>query len=197
MNQRGSTLNELLVVLWILAVALAVVGLGGDRALRRASTEAVARQVRGLLWRARAEAFVLGTASGLVFDETAAGRWRCRAVIDGDGDGIRRSDIDAGVDRVFSEIERLGDASGYLGILDQRVPDPSGRGWLGGDLADPVRAGRGDIITFTASGTATPSTVYFCDGEEEMRALRVYGATGRVRSLAWRVGWPEWKQGRL
>jgi hypothetical protein len=197
MNQRGSTLNELLITLWILATVAATVVFGADHALRRASTEAAARRVRGLLWKARAEAFAVGTASGVVFDRSASGQWSCRAVVDGDGDGIRRSDIAAGTDRVLAEISELGGPKGHLGILHVPVPDPSGRGRLGGDPDDPVRAGRGDIVTFTGAGTATPSTLYFCDGRQEMRALRIYGATGRIRSLAWRVGWDEWKRGGL
>lgn len=198
MNQRGWSVSEVLVVVWILGVVVAVVAGGADHAWRQAGTEAAARKVLGLLWKARSEAMVLGTASGLVFDDLGGERWRCRAVIDGDGDGILRSDIAAGTDRVFAEIQPLRFGSGRLGILQNvRVPDPSGSGTLGGNLSDPVRAGRGNIITFTGDGTATPSTLYFCDGAEHMRAVRVYGATGRIRTMAWRVGWPGWRHQRL
>jgi hypothetical protein len=65
---------------------------------------------------------------------------------------------------------------------------------LRGDPDDPVRAGRGDIITFTPARTATPSSVYLTDHHNRMRVLRVYGATGRVYSLVWRKSWSEWRR---
>ena len=62
-----------------------------------------------------------------------------------------------------------------------------------GNLSDPVRAGRGDIITFTPRGTATPASIYLTDHRARMRVLRIYGGTGRVISKVWRSGWPEWR----
>ena len=75
-----------------------------------------------------------------------------------------------------------------------RVPDPSGRGFLGGDPDDPIRAGRGNIITFSSRGTATPSSVYFTDFADRMLVLRIYGGTGRINRLEWRRGWTAWRQ---
>jgi hypothetical protein len=96
---------------------------------------------------------------------------------------------------VIGEVLALEGVTAGLGILGGvRVPDPSGRGALGGDLSDPVRAGRGDIITFTPRSTATPSSVYLTDHHGRMRVLRVYGGTARVRSLVWRAGWPRWRR---
>ena len=81
-----------------------------------------------------------------------------------------------------------------LGILQSEfVPDPSGRGRLRGNLSDPVRAGRGNMITFTPRGTATPASLYLTDHRARMRVLRVYGGTGRVISRVWRSGWPRWR----
>ena len=82
------------------------------------------------------------------------------------------------------------------GILGgEPVPDPSGRGFLEGDLEDPIRAGRGNIISFSSRGTATPSSVYFTDHVGRMMVLRIYGGTGRINRLSWRRGWAKWKQG--
>ena len=86
-----------------------------------------------------------------------------------------------------------GGGPGILG--DGPVPDPSGSGHLGGDLGDPIRAGRGNIITFSANGTATPSSVYFTDHARRMVVLRIYGGTGRINRLSWQRGWSKWKQG--
>ena len=112
---------------------------------------------------------------------------------DGDGDGVRRDDLDSGRDRIVSELLQLESGGSGLGILaDERVPDPMGNGWLVGD--DPIRAGRGNIISFTPDGTATPSSVYLTDRHSQMRVLRVYGGTGRMRALVWKKGWQRWKR---
>ena len=54
-------------------------------------------------------------------------------------------------------------------------------------------AGSGDIVTFTPEGTATPATLYFSDGCDGMRAIRIFGATGRLRTLGWQIGWNRWR----
>jgi hypothetical protein len=77
-------------------------------------------------------------------------------------------------------------------LADAAVPDPLGDGWLTGD--DPIRAGRGNIISFTPRGTATPSSVYLTDHRSQMRVLRVLGGTGRIRTMVWEVGWTAWEQ---
>ena len=80
------------------------------------------------------------------------------------------------------------------GILEGPVPDPSGSGVLGGDLSDPIRAGLGNIISFTARGTATPSSVYLTERARRMVVFRVYGGTGRINRLRWQRGWSAWQR---
>jgi len=115
---------------------------------------------------------------------------------DGDGDGVRRSDISNGQDKVVGRVIVIAAGGAGPGILrNEPVPDPSGRGVLEGDLSDPIRAGRGDIISFSSRGTATPSSVYFTDNVRRMVVLRIYGGTGRINRLSWQSGRDEWKQG--
>lgn len=190
---RGATLLEAVTVVALLAVAAAVAipQLGDARGA--AELRSAAGRISGLMARSRVHAIMHGLATGLVFERSGDG-WRCFIAEDRDGDGIRSDDLAAGRDRIVSEVVRLQDGHAGLGILrGEPVPDPTGRGLLRGDLDDPVRAGRGDIITFTPVGTATSSSVFFTDHRARMRVVRVYGITGRIRTLVWRSGWHAWR----
>jgi prepilin-type N-terminal cleavage/methylation domain-containing protein len=190
----GMSLIEVVLVLLVLAIVMtaALPNLGEMRGA--AALGAVSSRLKGLLFRCRAYAILNSRATAVVFEHRADGSWRCFIAADGDGDGIRTRDIHGLIDPVVGEVLHLDGGGAGLGILqDEFVPDPSGRGRLRGDLADPVRAGRGDIITFTPRGTATPASIYLTDYRSRMRVLRVYGGTGRVISRVWKSGWPRWR----
>ncbi len=197
-GQRGVSLSEvaaLLVVIAIIAV-VAVPNLG--EANRAAALFGASGRLQGLMFRCRAYAIMNQRSTGLVFERRGNGSWRCYIAADGDGDGILRRDLESFTDPIVSEVLEFAPRAAGLGILQgEFVPDPSGRGRLRGDLLDPVRAGRGDIITFTPQGHATPSSVYLTDHHARMRVVRVYGGTGRVISLVWRSGWSQWRKSAL
>ncbi len=166
-----------------------------DDARRAAAMVRSAAQVQGLLTRCRAVAIVRCRPCAVVFDREIDGGWRCYVAEDGNGNGVRRSDIFIGRDLVVGRVITIAAGGAGPGILrTEPVPDPSGRGVLGGDLGDPIRAGRGDIISFSSRGTATPSSVYFTDDVRRMLVLRIYGGTGRINRLRWQRGRSEWKQ---
>jgi len=193
--ERGITLVEVVVTVALLTIILAVTLPGLTEARRAAALGGASRRLQGLLFRCRAVAILNAQACALVFERRDDGTWRCFIAQDGDGDGIRRRDINRLVDPVVSEVVFFETGEAGLGILKgEFVPDPSGRGRLRGNLDDPVRAGRGDIITFTPRGTATPASIYLTDHHGRMRVLRVYGGTGRVISRVWRSGWPKWRE---
>jgi hypothetical protein len=186
-------LVEVVVIMAIVALLAAVTLPAVSDALRSAALSGSAAQLKGLFFRCRALAVMNGRAYAVVFERRAGGGWRSFIASDGDGDGIRRSDIQGLVDPIVGEVVFFETDAAGLGILsDEAVPDPSGRGRLRGDPADPVRAGRGDIVTFTPRSTATPCSVYLTDHRSRMRVLRVYGGTGRVVMLEWRSGWTSW-----
>jgi hypothetical protein len=197
-RQAGQSLVEVLSVLVLGALIVGVALPDLVEARRAAALAGAAARLRGLMFRCRAVAVMEQRASGLVFERRPDGSWCCFIAADGDGDGILRVDLASGVDPILSEVLEFAPGEAGLGILaGEFVPDPSGRGRLAGDPGDPVRAGRGDIITFSPDGQATPSSVYLSDHRTRMRVLRIYGSTARINSLVWRAGWPEWREAGL
>jgi len=190
----GMSLIEILLVLAVLAIVVAITIPDLAEIRGAAALGAASSRLKGLLFRCRAYAILNSRATAVVFEHRDDGSWRCFIAVDGDGDGIRTRDIHGLIDPVVGEVLHLDGGGAGLGILQgEFVPDPSGRGRLRGDLDDPVRAGRGNIITFTARSTATPASIYLTDHRARMRVLRVYGGTGRVISRVWRSGWPKWR----
>jgi type II secretory pathway pseudopilin PulG len=190
----GISLIEAVLVLAVLAIVVTAALPNFAEIRGAAALGAASSQLKGLLFRCRAYAIMNSRATAVVFEHREDGSWRCFIAVDGDGDGIRTRDIHGLVDPVVGEVLHLDGGGAGLGILQNEfVPDPSGRGRLRGDLGDPVRAGRGNIITFTPRSTATPASIYLTDHRSRMRVLRVYGGTGRVISRVWKSGWPKWR----
>lgn len=193
-GQEGVTTAELVIATAVIG-ALILIGVPvADDARRAAELSRATAQVHGLLVRCRATAVLRSRTCAVVFDPEGGGRWRCFVAEDGDGDGVRRSDIASGADPTVGPELSLEAGTAGPGILDGPVPDPSGSGALGGDLSDPIRAGLGNIISFSARGTATPSSVYLTEHARRMVVLRVYGGTGRINRLRWQRGWNGWRR---
>lgn len=164
-----------------------------EDARRTAAMNQSAARIHGMLVRCRAVAVLRSRNCSVVFDKTDDGDWTCVVAEDGDGDGVRRRDILDGTDPVVGKPLRLEARPAGPGILPGSIPDPSGNGLLDGDPGDPIRAGRGNIVSFTPRGTATPSSIYISDRAHRMVVLRVYGGTGRIYRLHWRRGWEGWR----
>ena len=195
-KQLGFSTPELVAVTALTGI-LVLVGIPMfDDARRAAAMMRSVAQVHGLVVRCRAVAVLRSRNCAVVFDREVDGRWRCFVAEDGDGDGVRRSDISSGKDLVVGGVIVIDAGDAGPGILpNEWIPNPTGRGRLRGDLGDPIRAGRGNMISFSSRGTATPSSVFFSDGSRRMVVLRIYGGTGRINRLSWQRGWNEWKQG--
>jgi hypothetical protein len=108
---------------------------------------------------------------------------------DGNRNGVRSRDIEEGIDaRVAGPLPLEGHAPGVrLGILPDLPAPPPEEGRLEGD--DPIRFGRGEILSFSPLGTSTPGT-YYLVGDGIQGAVRVT-ANARVRLLIWHGRWEE------
>ena len=99
---------------------------------------------------------------------------------DGNGNGVRSTEIRAGVDPLLAPFERLRDTfSGVHFGLMAGIPDADGQ--LGTD-EDGVRVGSSRLLSISPDGTATSGTLYLRSRRRQY-AVRILGATGRARML--------------
>jgi hypothetical protein len=113
-------------------------------------------------------------------------------VVDGNRNGIRVADMQAGVDRTVHHTERLADK--FAGIDFGALPglpsvDPSGTA----PGADPIRLGTGDMVTFTPLGSSSPGSLYIRGRGNVQYVVRMFAETGRILILRYYPGTREWK----
>ena len=106
---------------------------------------------------------------------------------DGNYNGVVSADIDRGIDQRLEGPYRLtsGAPDVRVAISPGTPAIPPDSGLLG--VADPIRFGRSDILSFSPLGTATPGTFYLA-GDFAQAAVRVTGGSARVRLMVWRGG---------
>jgi len=185
---RGFTLTELL---FAMALSIVLLGLaipvGGD-ALDDMRTRAAARYLAGRIANSRLGAINRSRAIGLRF---LAGTpdYQFGAYVDGNGNGVRTTDILGGTDFPLELSRQLGtDFRGVRFGLTIGIPDVDG---VGNTNADGVRIGTARILTMSPDGTATSGTLYV-QGSRAQYAVRVLGATGRTRVLKYEPGSRSW-----
>lgn len=190
-SAAGFSVAELLVAMTVGTVlaagSLPMVGAARASLATRAAARALASAFREAAAVARARQRTLAW-------EVAAAPFRMRLVEDGDGDGVRRDDVEQGVDQVVSGWRGLADGSVPVeAVVGCRCPDIDG----GGDLAPGdrgVRFGTSGFVSFAARGTASSGTLYLSSADGPAMAVRVLGATGRVRTLEYVAGGGGWTE---
>lgn len=190
-GERGFSLPEVLVVGLLMGLVAIVVMGGTERLLEQSSTQALNQIVRGMVGHAAAQAVIGRTYVAVSFEQGAQGA-NARLYADGDGDGVTREDMGRGMDRPLGGPVVLHEGRAYLGLPDVVRTDP-----LGNPLTsqDPIRFGRGSILSFSPTGTSTPGSLYLRSSSgKEAWAFRVAGIDGRIRCYRWWKGsWSEAK----
>lgn len=182
---RGLTLPEVCLALCLLGLAAAVVlpytAVLIDGARLSAASNRVTLLFRDLRYRAIARANCCGILFGLAAD---GGTVVYLVAEDGNANGIRRAEVESGVDPLVAGPVNLPAEHGGVrfGILDPGpVPVlPPGSGAIQ-NPADPIRFGSSDLVSFTPNGTSSSGTVYLLSPRGRMRAVSLYGVTGRLR----------------
>lgn len=187
----GYSLLEALAVLFLTGL-LSLVGIGSfSRLASQSSTRTLAHVVRALVAESSTRAVSDRAYVGIVFERGERGA-TARIVEDGDWDGVTHEDMARGTDQPLGSPIYLREGMAYLGLPDAVRTDPSGAP-ISDD--DPVRFGRGDILSFSPTGTSTPGSLYLRDvSGKEAWAFRVAGLDGRIRCYRWWKGkWSEVK----
>jgi Tfp pilus assembly protein FimT len=179
-HMRGFSIVELLFTIGIAGTLTAIAVPQGLRALDEFRTRGAAHYLAQRLADARIDAVKRSAYVGLRF-EPAMPDYRITTVIDGNGNGIRTTDLQKGLDRVLSQPELLdwhfqGVAFGILA----GVPDADGQPANG---TDGVRVGVSKIVSMNPDGTSSSGTLYVHGRDRTQYAVRIVGATGRVRTL--------------
>ncbi len=184
-GDSGFSVAELLVVLFLGALALLIALPSAAYVSREGKARAGARQIAVTFGSMRWKSVATRKSRGMWF-EKQKDAWVWWEVEDGNGNHLRVSEIRRGVDPIRSGPHRLGDdvsrvELGFppIGSIP-RIP-PSG-GTIATD--DPVQFGSSDIVSFAPTGSASSGTLYLSDGSRALYGVVLFGPTARVR--VWR-----------
>ena len=188
---RGAALIDIIVatLLCFLMAAIAVPVIGGT--LDRERTIVGAHYLAGQLQRARLESLKRARPVAVRVDVIGE-RTQLRLFEDRNGNGVLQRDIDHGSDLPLTPMEWLDDQTRDMSLrINQNVTDVSGVMTLEpGD--DPLRIGNTSLLTFSPVGSATSGTLYVAAHRGPQMAIRVFGATGRVRVLMFDARTRQW-----
>lgn len=190
MPQAAYSLIELLLSLGLITVIAAVSTPGMFAARDAVLADGAADHLVALLHAARMEALKRRTYVAIRFESDAAGIL-VAAYADGNGNGVRSADIAGGVDVLLRPPERL--EHRFTGVrfgFESGVPDADGAALS--PTADPIRVGSSRMLSFSPTGTSSTGTVYLHGRGRRQLAVRVLGATGRVRTLWFDFGGWQW-----
>jgi len=171
------------VALAILGLAVAMAAPALSHLLGRRSVDAAAAVLAGEIARVRQEAIARHRYVGIAFERSPDGD-RYAVYLDGGRTGIHMAEIASGIDSLARGPFDLNAAFNgvRLGIPGPtpipKVPPSSGT-LRPGD--DPVQFGGTDIVSFSPSGESSSGAVYLIDRRGELRAVVVYGRSGRIR----------------
>jgi Tfp pilus assembly protein FimT len=176
----GLALVDVLLALGLVGILVGVTLPQVTVGLDRARTRGAARYLAAQMALARTQAVGRASTVALRFQQDATGVI-LMVYVDGNGNGVRTSDISALIDVQVQPSVRLEDL--YPGVV---IGVPS-------DSPDaPVQVGASGILSFTPSGTATSGTVYLVGRDGSRFAVRVLGVTGRVRVLQFDAVSKQW-----
>lgn len=190
-SARGAALIDIIFAtsLGLVMTAIAVPVIGGT--LERERTIVGAQYLVGQLQRARLDSLKRAR-SVAVRLEVVGDRTRLQLFADGNGNGVLQRDIDRGIDPPLTDSSWLDDQARDISLrVNQPITEVAGTTTIApGD--DPLRIGNTALLTFSPLGSATSGTLYVAAHRGPQMAIRVFGATGRVRVLMFDAQTRQW-----
>jgi len=179
-RNSGFTLIELLLAVAVVGTLTVMAIPQGFRAAGDLRTREAAQYMARRLASARFQAIKRSTAHGFRF-EPVGEDYRLTLVADGNRNGLRTAELLSGIDRMLGDPELLGGHFGgvSLGLWDG-VPDADG---LPAGGTDGVRFGVSKLVALNADGSCSSGTLYIRGPARSQYAIRLLGATGRIRLL--------------
>jgi Tfp pilus assembly protein FimT len=171
-SDKGRSLIEVLMMMVVMAILAGLAIPHSWRFVQEYRLRGASLYMRGLIRQVRALAASKNTYVGIVFDQVDGGP-ELAIHIDGNANGIRRSDIRSGIDKRIRRPMRLGDL--FPGVRYGSPP----RG--ASPQFPPLRIGRSKIVSFSPIGQSTSGTLFLSNEQGSIHAVVVLGATGRVR----------------
>jgi prepilin-type N-terminal cleavage/methylation domain-containing protein len=189
----GFTLAEILTVVAILGVIVLSSVPAFFNLRRRHAVRAAAAEIRAVFHLARSRAIARSTNTAIRFRKHG-NSWHYAIYEDGDRDGVRNDDIAAGRDPVVTGYRKLlqGAGGAEVGLPDIPLTDPDTRQRIARG-ASPVQFNRSQLCSFSPIGGGTAGSIYLTDGHDLALVVRVYGATGKIRTLSYNRGSSRWE----
>jgi len=189
---RGFSLTELLTVLAIIGIMVGIALPSFAAISTRRALNASTAEFRAIFHLARMKAIAQRRNHAIKFRKSGE-LWTWSLYQDGDWDGVRNDDITAGIDRLIDGPHELLGASREvrIGIASPRLPDPDTGAPLG--AASPVRFNVGALCSFSMRGTSTAGTLFLTTTRGDAALVRVYGATGKIRSMIFNPSSGRWE----
>jgi prepilin-type N-terminal cleavage/methylation domain-containing protein len=190
MNDRGYSLIEIMVAVAILAITFASAAPAIHAYSVDAQLRGAANEFRGCFRRAHSIAVRRNAYTAIRF-EAGADAMYYSLYSDGNRNGVSSAEIAHGIDMRLEGPYLLtsGARDVKVAILPGTPAIPPDHGVL--DVADPIRFGRSNMVSFSPLGTATPGTFYLA-GVGAQAAVRVSPGSARVRLFICRGGrWSE------
>ncbi len=188
--EAGYSLVELLAAMGLMITVTAASVPGVLARIDQMRAAGAARYVSARLHMARMEAVARGSDVALRFARVDAG-YGWTTYRDGNGNGVRLRDITLGIDRELVRFESLWNTFRGVdfGVLPGLPPIETGDSAPG---SDPIKIGATDILSFGRLGTSTAGTLYILGHSQAQYAVRIYGGTGKIRTLKFDVRARRW-----
>ena len=187
--KKGYTMLEMLVVLFIIGLILSIsIPPFANYFIKRLSLETHLRELVSVLRATRQEAITRNVYVGITFDKNSDSSLRYRIYKDGNGNGIRKKDIQMKIDVPITGYRRILFSEHIkLGIISKNIREPGTNKKIQ-NADDPIKFGNSNICSFSPLGASTPGSIYFTDGIKLQGVLRVYPTSGKVRILILKNG---------